>query len=323
MLKSWPHPASLHGAEMRFLAANEPLCRMMGAEAAALLGKSLLELSGPCCQRDAQSGAVDHAEGEREVLLEGRLEAGSGRHLRWQALPAPGRRGLWVAGWEVLEPEASPSSPASRWLIEAALQAADEIVGIVAAQVWPVFVNRALERLLGAALGTLREAGSAAGFYADLAQRKAILEAVWSQGRWDGEVAARTTSGEIIPFQCTYSRVENPDGRPAGIICIGWDLRPWKQREQELKRILGELQTVLEVVPAGVVTLDLAGHVIGWNRRAEEIFGWQAAEVLGQPAPFWTERERQEAHRQMEEALRHGRSMAREYRAERKDGSAL
>jgi PAS domain S-box-containing protein len=43
-----------------------------------------------------------------------------------------------------------------------------------------------------------------------------------------------------------------------------------------------EEQIVASALDA-VVTMNGAGVITGWNRRAEEIFGWKASEVLGQP----------------------------------------
>ena len=46
------------------------------------------------------------------------------------------------------------------------------------------------------------------------------------------------------------------------------------------------LRALEEAAPAGLVALDLSGRVTMWNRAAEQLFGWQAAEVTGHPSPL-------------------------------------
>jgi two-component system, cell cycle sensor histidine kinase and response regulator CckA len=46
------------------------------------------------------------------------------------------------------------------------------------------------------------------------------------------------------------------------------------------------LRALEEAAPAGIVALDLNGRVTMWNRAAEQLFGWQAAEVTGRPSPL-------------------------------------
>ena len=41
---------------------------------------------------------------------------------------------------------------------------------------------------------------------------------------------------------------------------------------------------VLDCLPRAIVVTDLAGTVLAWNRVAERLYGWTAAEVVGRPA---------------------------------------
>ncbi|MEY2463927.1 MAG: hypothetical protein QOH64_2065, partial [Acidimicrobiaceae bacterium] len=47
----------------------------------------------------------------------------------------------------------------------------------------------------------------------------------------------------------------------------------------------GELDVfaVLDALPRAIVVTDLGGRITVWNRRAEELYGWAADEVLGRP----------------------------------------
>jgi PAS domain S-box-containing protein len=49
-----------------------------------------------------------------------------------------------------------------------------------------------------------------------------------------------------------------------------------------------QLQALLQAIPLAVIQLDLEGLVRYWNPPAEEMFGWTAAEAMGEPLPYIT-----------------------------------
>lgn len=55
------------------------------------------------------------------------------------------------------------------------------------------------------------------------------------------------------------------------------------ERTLELSRRELELRTVIDNAYDAYVSLDESGIVLGWNRRAEEIFGWTKLEAVGRP----------------------------------------
>jgi diguanylate cyclase (GGDEF)-like protein/PAS domain S-box-containing protein len=38
--------------------------------------------------------------------------------------------------------------------------------------------------------------------------------------------------------------------------------------------------------PVAIYAVDMVGRIVSWNRAAEDVFGWSAAEVIGEPIPF-------------------------------------
>jgi histidine kinase len=78
------------------------------------------------------------------------------------------------------------------------------------------------------------------------------------------------------------------------------------------------------MVEQAVIATDLEGKILYWNRFAEQLYGWSAAEVLGQdlmdviPNPAW----REPAAEAMEQ-LRQGESFAGEFSVRRKDGTTF
>jgi PAS domain S-box-containing protein len=51
--------------------------------------------------------------------------------------------------------------------------------------------------------------------------------------------------------------------------------------EEELRRERQYVESLLEISPAAIVTLDLDGRVTSWNATAEELFGYTSHEVIG------------------------------------------
>jgi PAS domain S-box-containing protein len=50
---------------------------------------------------------------------------------------------------------------------------------------------------------------------------------------------------------------------------------------QQARDSQSKLQTIVDTALDAVVRMDLEGHIVGWNRQAEVIFGWQREEALG------------------------------------------
>jgi PAS domain S-box-containing protein len=70
-----------------------------------------------------------------------------------------------------------------------------------------------------------------------------------------------------------------------GVSVLVTDITARKQAEDSLKRTNQTLQTLLDACPVAIAFFDAEGIVKLWNRAAERIFGWSAAEVLGQFMP--------------------------------------
>ena len=64
------------------------------------------------------------------------------------------------------------------------------------------------------------------------------------------------------------------------------DITDRVRAETALRASNQALNTLIDSSPMAIVTLDQERRVTLWNRAAESIFGWTAAEVLGQPYPI-------------------------------------
>jgi PAS domain S-box-containing protein len=61
------------------------------------------------------------------------------------------------------------------------------------------------------------------------------------------------------------------------------DITDRKAAEQKLKESEGQLQTIFNEAPDALIVINEEGNIIRWNPKAEKIFGWSLAEVLGKP----------------------------------------
>ncbi len=71
-------------------------------------------------------------------------------------------------------------------------------------------------------------------------------------------------------------------GRPVGYVGTVTDISERKQAESKL-RLAAQ---IIEQIHDSVVSTDLDGHVTSWNRGAERLFGYTAAEALGRHISF-------------------------------------
>ncbi|MBD1997302.1 PAS domain S-box protein [Oculatella sp. FACHB-28] len=102
------------------------------------------------------------------------------------------------------------------------------------------------------------------------------------------------TAGACSPFEKEYVR-KNGSRVPVlhGAIMTGettitgfvLDLSERKRAEETLQRTNQTLQTLLDACPVAIAFFDPQGIVRVWNRAAEQIFGWSAAEAIGQFMP--------------------------------------
>jgi PAS domain S-box-containing protein len=95
--------------------------------------------------------------------------------------------------------------------------------------------------------------------------------------------------------------------------------------EEELRREKQYLESLLEISPVAIVTLDLDEHVTSWNPAAEALFGYTEAEALGRTIEelvLRTEALAREGASIMDEAMAEG-TAHRVTRRMRKDGALV
>ena len=101
-------------------------------------------------------------------------------------------------------------------------------------------------------------------------------------------------NGETFPVQISaqYSKV-----RGGVFVVFLQDISERLAAEEALRINESRFRNLTENVGSAIVTADDAGKIVSWNRMAETIFNWSAAEAIGMPLDTIVPERFREAHR--------------------------
>ncbi|MEK6630726.1 MAG: PAS domain S-box protein, partial [Acidobacteriota bacterium] len=112
---------------------------------------------------------------------------------------------------------------------------------------------------------------------------EAFYKAMWASindtGRWQGEVWDRRKNGEMYCEWLSISTVKNAQGKTLYHAAIFSDITKQKQGEQNR----ANLAAIVENSGDAIISRGLDRRISTWNAAAERMFGYTAAEVIGQP----------------------------------------
>ncbi len=89
--------------------------------------------------------------------------------------------------------------------------------------------------------------------------------------------------GTEVPVEVSAVPIEF-EGAPGAVVFVT-DLTERRLAEAALRWSEERQRAVIASSPLPIVTLDPEGHVLTWNRAAEQTFGWSEAEALGRLLP--------------------------------------
>ncbi|UTP40876.1 PAS domain S-box protein [Phenylobacterium sp. LH3H17] len=111
-----------------------------------------------------------------------------------------------------------------------------------------------------------------------LSERRAALA---GEADFDTDFRIIARGGAIRHLRARARMVRGPDGAPVSVVGVNWDITATRTLEASLRASKTRMRNVIDNANEAIVSFDQTGLVIGWNRHAEIIFGWTAAEALG------------------------------------------
>ena len=114
--------------------------------------------------------------------------------------------------------------------------------------------------------------------------------------------------------------VEGPGGTVTGVCGIATDITERKQLELAKEH----LAAIVESSDDAIISKDLNGAITSWNSAAERMFGYSAAEVLGQPVSMLADPDHRNEMPEILAQIRQGRRVEHyETHRRRKDGRII
>jgi PAS domain S-box-containing protein len=129
--------------------------------------------------------------------------------------------------------------------------------------------------------------------------------------------------GALIDVEISSAPLHDSAGAVVSYTSIYVDSTERKQREVALRASEERLRATIDASPVAIVEMTFDDVVLAWNAAAERIFGWSAAEVVGQKLPI-VPPELEEVGRSLNERVRAGEVVSGyETRRRRKDSTEL
>ncbi len=99
------------------------------------------------------------------------------------------------------------------------------------------------------------------------------------------DVESRTPKTRMW-FEVRIRPVVTASGEVTGVVYTGRDVTERKRLEQEREAALAaarQLAAIVESSTEAALAVGRDGRIVSWNRAAEALYGWSAAEAIGQP----------------------------------------
>ncbi len=149
-----------------------------------------------------------------------------------------------------------------------------------------LMTNRALCAMLGYTAEELRQI-AVADVYPDPASRQKFSDYVLEHDRVTHvEQQLRRKDGSVFWGAISAQVVRDASGTVGYFDCTMEDITARKQAEKLLHAANQRLQAIIQSSALSIIVADPDGLVQVWNPAAERLFGWSAAEAIGQLNPI-------------------------------------
>jgi PAS domain S-box-containing protein len=209
-------------------------------------------------------------------------------------------------------------------LLTALVSASREFIGVADLEGRALFVNEAGRKLVGLPDLEAVRSTRVIEYFAPEDQPRVIgevLPAVRNSGFWEGELTFRNfATGQLVPVLYNIFPVRNSSGEIIAYGTVTRNLTEARLAEQRLQ----SMASIVETSDDAIVSKNLDGVIKSWNKGAERVFGYSAAEAVGQPITIVIPGDRHSEERDILTRIRRGERIDHfETIRQRKDGSLV
>ncbi|HEX8181096.1 MAG TPA: PAS domain S-box protein [Pyrinomonadaceae bacterium] len=120
------------------------------------------------------------------------------------------------------------------------------------------------------------------------------------------EVQRQRKDGTLIDVAISTAALKDADGRPSGVLALIADVTERKRAEAQQF----QLAAIVEGSDDAIISKDLNGTILSWNSAAERLYGYTAAEAIGQPVTMVIPPDRPDEETRILERIKRGERVA-------------
>jgi PAS domain S-box-containing protein len=181
-------------------------------------------------------------------------------------------------------------------------------------------VNRATEHLTGLSreqlIGT-----DFSNYFTEPQKAKEGYQKVLSEGQVkDYPLTIRYHDGRLIDVLYNATVYRNEKGDLQGVFAAARDITEIKKAED----VSNLLAAIVDGSNDAILSKNLEGHILSWNKAAEDMYGYEAKEIIGRHILLLYPPGGEDAHDRIMEQIKHGEKVSHfETERVRKDGSRV
>ena len=191
-------------------------------------------------------------------------------------------------------------------MLASLVAASREFIGIADLKGNALYVNEAGRKLVGLRDMEAVRSTRIIDYFAPEDHRKIydeVLPAVRNTGFWEGELRFRNfETAQSIPVLYNIFPVCDSSGAIVAYGTVTRNLTDSKLADQQLR----SMASIVESSDDAIVSKDVNGIILSWNKGAERIFGFTPEEAIGQPITIVIPEDRQNEEREILTRIRRG-----------------